>query len=423
MCYIVNMSEYFTQCRLFNADLKNENAWRIDSDGFLRCTTSVLKSCVMNYAPHELGDQLPESLRDKKMIRLFVPEDEIVKAEALKTLEGKPIVVGHEWQKGGSIDAVGSVAGTPAFNNESKLLIADILVHDPAIIKRITDARAEGRLVDQSAAYLAEVKWTPGTTEDGESYDGVQRNLHYNHIALLPKGAGRAGEDVRILNRKEDVTVTEYTQVKIGNSRVRVMNEDVDKLESELEKKDAAIENAVPAAKLDAALSKVAELTELCNQATAERDTLTGQVDQLKQRIEEVSSPQALSNHVAEAVEEQNAASMILNSYPTDKLKDALDSVKKLFGHELRTHVINQVRIANKREALSADDLKNQDRIRGMFQALRDTATPTKTAVAGQTIIKAMNEGAYTAGQYDTTTARKELKYKRFAESLKAQEL
>lgn len=422
MCYIVLMSEYFTQYKLFNADLKQQIAWRIDEDGFLRCTTSVLKSCVMDYAPYEFGDRIPEYLKDKAVIRLYVPEDEVTKSDGIKTLEGKPIVVGHEWQVGGSIDAVGNVAGTPAYDDDTKLLLADILVHDPATIKRITDAKEDYRLVEQSAAYLSDIDWTPGTTPDGEVYDGVQRNLRYNHIALLPKGCGRAGEEVRILNNKEDVKVTEYTQVKIGNSRIRVMNEDVEKLENEMEKKDEELENAADPEKLDEAEEKIAVLNQSLAATTTERDTLLGQVEQLKQRIEEVTSHTAISNQLAEAIEEQNSATEILNSYPSEKLKESLEAAKKLFGHELRTHVINHVRIANKKVALSDDELKNQDRIRGMFQALRDTAKPAKSTVAGQAIMNAMAQESVSTADYGTVEARKELKYKRFIEARKAQE-
>lgn len=425
MCYIMQMSEYFTQYKLFNADLSPKNAWRIDSDGFLRCTTSVLKSCVMDYSPKELGGSLPEYLRNKAVIRLYVPEDEMTKADALQSLEGKPIRVGHEWQIGGSIDAVGNVAGTPAYDNDSKLLLADILVHDPAIIKRITEAKDEGRLVDQSAAYLSDIEWVPGTTEDGELYDGIQRNLRYNHIALLPKGQGRAGEEVRILNRNnEEVKVTEYTLVKIGSSRVRVMNEDVEKLENEMEKKDEELENSneEEAEKLENAMSKISELTQLLNSATAEKDALSGQVDQLKQRITEVTSPSAISNQIAEALEEQHSATEILNSYPSEKLKEAMEAAKKMFGHELRTHVVNHVRLANKKATLTEDETKNQDRIRGMFQALRDTAQPAKSTVSGHSVVQVMNSGADNAGTYATAEARKQLKYKRYQEARTQQE-
>lgn len=416
------MSEYYTQYKFSNADFSDKTPWRIDEDGFLRCTTSVLKSCVMNYSRDELKQVLPEYLRNKAVIRLYVPQDELTKDESLRTLEGKPIRVGHEWQVSGSVESVGNIAGSPTYDEASSLLIADILVSDPAIIKRITEASGDGRLIDQSAAYLSDIDWVPGTAPNGEMYDGVQRNIRYNHVALLPKGQGRAGEDVRILNKDEGCKVSEYTQVKIGNARIRVMNEDVEKLESEVDKKDKELENSVEPAQLEEALAKIAELTATLTATSSERDTLVGQVEQLKQRIEEVTSPEALSGAVADAVEEQAVANEIMNSYPNEKLQEAIQNSRKLFGHELRTHVINHVRIANKKAELSAEEIKNEDRVKGMFQALKDTAKPMKKTVVGESVMKAMNQKAETSGEFLTATDRKNLKFKLFNEARKQKE-
>jgi hypothetical protein len=47
-----------------------------------------------------------------------------------------------------------------------------------------------------SCGYRCRLDLTPGTTPDGERYDAVQRDVVYNHVALVPRG--RAGRDVAL---------------------------------------------------------------------------------------------------------------------------------------------------------------------------------------------------------------------------------
>ncbi len=54
-----------------------------------------------------------------------------------------------------------------------------------------------GDLVEVSAGYTCRVEEAEGTF-DGVPYSAVQRDIVYNHVALGPKGWGRAGEDVRL---------------------------------------------------------------------------------------------------------------------------------------------------------------------------------------------------------------------------------
>ena len=191
---------------------KSENSigWRIDNDGMLRCTTNVLKSCVMDYGKQELNNNVPNHLKNRDVLRLYVPPDELEKETAISSLEGKPVSVDHIWQKSGDVVSVGNVAGTPYYDSSSGTLKADILITDKKAQERITKYGLKNKLIEQSAAYTNKIDWTSGISPDGTAYDGVQRDLNYNHIALLEKGKGRAGEDVRILNQGEK-TMSDFT--------------------------------------------------------------------------------------------------------------------------------------------------------------------------------------------------------------------
>jgi uncharacterized protein len=56
---------------------------------------------------------------------------------------------------------------------------------------------ASGKLVEVSAGYTCELEEAEGTFE-GKPYSAIQRRIVYNHVALGPRGWGRAGGDVKL---------------------------------------------------------------------------------------------------------------------------------------------------------------------------------------------------------------------------------
>lgn len=70
---------------------------------------------------------------------------------------------------------------------------ADLVINDA---RTVLDVENE-RLSDISCGYSCRHDAKPGTW-NGEPYDVVQREIRYNHVAVLPPGRGRAGTDVGI---------------------------------------------------------------------------------------------------------------------------------------------------------------------------------------------------------------------------------
>ncbi|EHI5853274.1 DUF2213 domain-containing protein, partial [Salmonella enterica] len=73
----------------------------------------------------------------------------------------------------------------------------------------------EQREISSSYAYVADM--TPGTTPDGEPYDGVMRNIVGNHVALV--GDGRAGPDCLVM----DSLPQELKRMKLSKKEVAVL--------------------------------------------------------------------------------------------------------------------------------------------------------------------------------------------------------
>jgi hypothetical protein len=123
------------------------------------------------------------------------PAEEVFAEDSLKTLRDAPVTVGHPsgpvTTENWSQLARGHVGDMP--KAEGPYVVAPVVVqHADAV------AAIEGKkLRDVSAGYMCELDPTPGVF-NGQRYDAVQRNIRYNHAAVLPEGAGRAGTEVSL---------------------------------------------------------------------------------------------------------------------------------------------------------------------------------------------------------------------------------
>ncbi len=388
---------------------KNSIGWRVDNDGMLRCTTNVLKSCVMDYGRSELNNHVPEHLEHRTMLRLYVPPDELEKESAIRSLEGKPVSIDHVWQKSGNIDSVGNVAGAPYYDNESGMLKADILITNKKARERITKYGLTNKLIEQSAAYTNKIDWTSGVAPDGTEYDGVQRDLSYNHIALLEKGKGRAGEDVRILNQSEKKTMSEFTGVMIEGSTIRIMNEDISKMENVLStlqnrhSKDKEDMKKKYDSKMEKSKNDADEMEEgLANEKKMHEKT-KGEKDSLQNRINNELSPEALEAKLTEITNERKTATAILNSISSDE--STVEKISSKIGHDLRVSCVNEYRTQNSMELLESD--AKETYVQGLFEGLKGFAVQ-KGAVAGGSIVQTMNKKGVATQAKDPTERLRE---------------
>lgn len=119
--------------------------------------------------------------------------DEVFSRDSLDSLEAAPLTWEHpetlvspETWKTVSVGAIDDPEVDGSF------VRADVVVNDAKTIAAIK-AKAIREL---SCGYTADFEPTPGEYL-GERYDGIQRNIRYNHVALTEQG--RAGPDVRLL--------------------------------------------------------------------------------------------------------------------------------------------------------------------------------------------------------------------------------
>lgn len=196
------------------------------------------------------------------VVRELRHPDEVFKESSLATLHGAPITIGHpqevtpdNWRE----VSVGTVGDN--VKKDSRFVSATVRVQD----KDAVDKVVSGELVELSCGYHADTVIESGVY-NGQPYDAVQRNIQYNHVALLPKGGGRAGSEVK-LRLDGSLESTYYIGMYLD-----------DKDSQAPDHLDALVAEKTLTAKLTA---EKAELAAVNSDLQKKFDCLTGERDQL----------------------------------------------------------------------------------------------------------------------------------------------
>lgn len=152
--------------------------------GGLRVPASLTRTGVLTYRN-----------QDGTTRREYRPADEVFKADSLQSLEDAPVTDLHPAKMvDGANHRELSRGHVRDGRKDGKFVAATVLVQDADLV-----AKVERRdRVEVSCGYRCRFDATPGVTPEGERYDGVQRDIVYNHVALLPAGTGRAGREVAL---------------------------------------------------------------------------------------------------------------------------------------------------------------------------------------------------------------------------------
>jgi len=270
--------------------------------GGLRVPASLTRSGVFIY--HRA---------DGSEVREYRPEEEVFKADSLATLAGAPVTEQHpsvmvkadNFQK----FAKGHVGDGVVRNGER--VGATLYVQDGKLVSAIE----RGDMREVSCGYTCDVVDEPGVTATGEKYDRIQRDISYNHVAIVPKG--RAGSSVRLhLDAADNVIVPdEPAPQEKDMTKERIDGVDYD-VGTEPHKDAIKRRDAAEKARKDAE-----------DALRAERDTLKGKVGELEKKLDEM--PAKIAEQAKErAALEQKARAVLGGETKLDGLTDL--EVRKL---------------------------------------------------------------------------------------------
>ena len=381
--------------------------WEETPDGFLRVKARPLKEGVMPYMRHELSE-LPPELDGVEPIYMLVGMDALSSGETLRSLEGARVTApDHIWVSTDNAAEVskGSAAGKACIAGQYQEV--DLLITDPETIEKVK-SRELGEL---SSAYHAESVYAPGTW-NGQEFHLLQTNLIYNHIAVLPPGTGRAGVDVRIINKKPETKDNEggitMIRIKLANTGkfVNVDEETASALEAEQTAAEAKVgeEKVTSGKKVDELISQVEELNAEIAKLQAEADESKGELSVYKEKLDELLSEEAIEHQAMEMAAEsadadeiiENAAACMEDEKKAEEFKNGFErlgntGLHKLRGSELQSTVLNA--IGMNVENMSPGEIKGAFRVHHqMAIANRSKRVENKKSVAGAALFQNKDE-------------------------------
>lgn len=206
-------------------------------EGFLVARGVLARTGTQAYLAGEIGldgDPL-------RKVTLYRPPEEVFHPKSIASFDGKPLTINHppvlvnktNWREYSN----GNVKNVERTGEET--LAGDITFTTDDAIEALDSGKKE-----LSNGYVFTLDMTPGTAPCGTAYDGVQRNIRGNHIALVDKG--RCGSACRVLDSdpNPDINHKDKTMKKIV----------VDGIPMELEETQAGVVEKL-AADRDAAMA------------------------------------------------------------------------------------------------------------------------------------------------------------------------
>ena len=226
---------------------------------------------------------IQEYLKDGKVVREYRPPEEVFSEETLRSLTDAPVTIGHIVR---SVDpsnwktvSVGHVSGNALKSEDGNWTHADLTVNQRDALNKID----KEDLIEVSAGYDLDIDETPGVTPTGEQYDRIQRNIRYNHVALLEAGKARAGSGARLrLDSNDEQLIEEKEDDTMADS---VKKEPARKVRVDGIEYDFGSESHVSALnkRIDSADSEITSLKTANSEIKAERDGLAKENAELKE--------------------------------------------------------------------------------------------------------------------------------------------
>lgn len=262
-------------------------------EGFVKATVAVTSIGVFTY-------RNPDGTT-RRELRL---PDEVFNHDSMDTLTLKPLTLLHP-TKEQTPDSLlnpetaqalscGSV-GVP-FADAYRVFTEIMVTRADAI-----DSVLTGQTLGLSCGYTCDIEWTSGNWL-GQDYDCIQRNIRYNHVALVPRP--RAGDDSII--RLDDAGApgpvpSEYlTTEKEPNMDYKKVNLDGVEYQAEAQVITALTKSQEQVAALT---SQVDQLRTDAADSAKKVSTLEGERDSLKERLD--AAEKDMPGKIAKAVQAQ----------------------------------------------------------------------------------------------------------------------
>ena len=335
--------------------------YELTPEGYLRAWASIARTGIQHYTDS-----------DGSIRREYRPETEVASPDSLASFAGKAITSEHPpvlLDSENTKDYQVGFSGTEVVYDNG-FVKAVMTITDEETIARIMKGDAR----EVSAGYRVNYDPTPGVTNDGEHYDGVQKEIIGNHIAVVRRG--RAGPQVKLhLDRQDaaDPSLFKTTEERLMTAKVVFDGAEFEVSESVAlaitkEREDGRMSYEDMKNKYDEMMSKASKMKEEMDAMEKEMkgkcDSAEGRADALAEQVEELKGELT-------AAQEINLDSMVEERVALiEKAKPVLDSAYEFAGKTAREVMVDSIK------AVRGDELdlneKSDDYVQAMFDTLAD---------------------------------------------------
>ena len=351
----------------FRYDVAPIDKFEVTPEGYLRAWATIARTGVQQYTD-----------ADGSIRREYRPESEVASPESLASFAGKAITLEHPTvllDSSNTKDYQIGFSGTEVVYDNG-FVRAVMTITDEEAIKRIMRGDAK----EVSAGYRVNYEATPGVTDAGENYDGIQTGISGNHIAVVRRG--RAGPQVKLhLDRLDAADPSLISPIEEPSMTAKV---NFDGAEFEVTESVAL---AITKEREDAKMS-FEDMKKKCDELQAAADSMKSEMDAMEQKMKgkcdsAEGRADALSEEVnslkadLEAAQKVNVDSLVEERIALiDKARTSLDSAFDFAGKTVRE--IMEASVKSVRGDIDLSE-RSDDYVTAMFDTLADVARSDST--------------------------------------------
>ena len=342
----------------FRYDVAPIEKYELTPEGYLRTWATIARTGVQMYTDANGGVR-----------REYRPEEEVGSPESLASFAGKAVTFEHPpalLDSANTKDYQIGFSGTEVVYDNG-FVRAVMTITDKDAIERIMRGDAK----EVSAGYRVQFDPTPGIAENGEHYDGIQRMIDGNHIAVVRRG--RAGPQVKLhLDRLDAADPSLLSPIEEPSMTAKVNFDGAEFEVSESvalaitkEREDAKMSYEDMKKKYDAMMSEASKMKEEMDAMSKEMkgkcDAAEGRADALEQELEATRAE-------LDSAKEINLDSLVEERVALiDKARTTLDSEFDFTGKSAREVMEAAIK------AVRGDTLDLSERSDDYVQAMFDT--------------------------------------------------
>lgn len=345
----------------FRYDVAPIDKYELTSEGYLRAWATIARTGVQMYTD-----------ADGSIRREYRPEAEVASPESLASFAGKAITLEHPpvlLDSANTKDYQVGFSGTEVVYDNG-FVRAVMTITDKDAIERIMRGDAK----EVSAGYRVNYEATPGVTDNGENYDGIQKEINGNHIAVVRRG--RAGPQVKLhldrldaadpylINSIEEPSMT--AKVNFDGAEFEV-SESV-ALAITKEREDAKMSYEDMKKKYDGMMANASKMKE---EMDAMEKEMKGKMDAAEGRADALSQELEAAKADLEAAQQVNVDSLVEERIALiDKARISLDSAFDFAGKNAREIMEASIKAVRGDADLSE---RSDDYVTAMFDTLAES--------------------------------------------------